>query len=464
MSAPAKISESHLAGIVGPDHIALDPETLSQYQVDGISPAGVARPGSAQEVAELVRLAVTEKLAVIAMGARTKLGIGLPPSRYDVAIDMTRLDKIVAYDPGDLTLSVEAGVPLQNLASVLAEQRQFLPLTVPFFDRTTAGGTIATGVDAPLRQLFGTARDYVLGMEFVTGEGILTKSGGRVVKNVTGYDLHKLMIGALGTLGVITKINFRTFPLPIATRGFVAGFDTAEAALDLRHRIAKSPLSPSTVEILSPGIADLFNSEAAARMAADLPAANLLRANQWTLVTSFAGSERVLARYEAELRRMADEAGASRAEIVSGDLGALLARIQEFIPIALESSPAATIMKLSVLPSRIVELLSRSALEAEKSSMRWVALARGGGVIYFALLPAGSGEEAKRGVIAATQRIAAACSELSGNVTIPWCPAKWKSSLDIWGPERADFAQMRKLKDVFDPQRVLSPGRFVGGL
>jgi glycolate oxidase FAD binding subunit len=464
MSAPAKISESHLAGIVGPDHVALVPEILSQYQVDGILPAGVARPGSAQEVAELVRLAATERLAVIATGARTKLGIGLPPSRYDVAIDMTRLDKIVAYDPGDLTLSVEVGVPLRNLASVLAEQRQFLPLTVPFFDRTTAGGTIAAGVDSPLRQLFGTPRDYVLGMEFATGEGILTRSGGRVVKNVTGYDLHKLMIGALGTLGLITKINFRTFPLPIATRGFIAGFETAETALDLRHRIAKSPLSPSTMEIVSPGCAELFYSSAAARVVPDSPATNLFPAKKWTLVTSFAGSERVLARYEAELRRMADEAKVASVQIVSGDLPASLGRIQEFMPIVIESSPAATIMKLGVLPSRIAELLSRSAREAEKSSLRWVALARGGGVIYFALLPADSGEDAKRDAIGATQRIAGACGDLSGNVTIRWCPAKWKSSLAIWGPERQDFAQMRKLKDVFDPQRVLSPGRFVGGL
>ncbi len=125
---------------------------------------------------------------------------------------MTRLNKVIAYDPGDLTLSVEAGVPLAKLAQVLAEHRQFLPLAVPFVNRTTIGGLIASGVDSPLRQFYGTARDFLLGMEFVTGEGVAAKSGGRVVKNVTGYDIHKLMIGALGTLGVITRVNFKTFP------------------------------------------------------------------------------------------------------------------------------------------------------------------------------------------------------------------------------------------------------------
>ena len=294
MSASAKISETRFADIVGPDYVALDPEILSSFEIDGVTPAAVARPGSAQEVADLVRLAAAENLAVIATGSRSKLGIGMPPARYDVAIDMTRLDAIVAYDPGDLTLAVKAGIPLHKLASMLEEQRQFLPLGVPFFDRTTVGGTIATGVDTPLRQLFGTARDYLLGMEFVTGEGNLTKSGGRVVKNVTGYDLHKLMIGALGTLGIITKINFRTFPLPAASRGFVATFVTAEAALGFRHRIARSALAPSTIEILSPGVAELFYSDAASRIEPAALRPDLLSNAKWTLTSGYAGSDRVL--------------------------------------------------------------------------------------------------------------------------------------------------------------------------
>ena len=165
-------------------------------------------------------------MSIVACGARSKLAIGSPPSRYDVALDLTRLDRVMAYDPDDLTLSVEAGVPLRTLAQTLAEHQQFLPLAVPFLDQTTMGGLIASGVDSPLRQFYGTARDFLLGMEFVTGEGVAAKSGGRVVKNVAGYDLHKVMIGALGTLGVITRVNFKTFPMPIQTRGFVARFAT----------------------------------------------------------------------------------------------------------------------------------------------------------------------------------------------------------------------------------------------
>jgi glycolate oxidase FAD binding subunit len=462
MSATAKISESRFTSIVGPDHAAFDSETLESYAIDGIAPAVVARPGSAKEVADLVGLATTENLAVSATGSRSKLGIGLTPARYDIAIDMTRLDRIVAHDPGDLTLSVEAGIPLKSLAKVLAEQNQFLPLAVPFWDRTTAGGTIASGVDTPMRQLFGTARDYVLGMEFVTGSGDLTKSGGRVVKNVTGYDLHKLMIGALGTLGIITKINFRTFPLPLASRVFVASFDTAHSALDFRHRIMRSPLSPSTLEIFGPGVAELFYSDVAAQIEPVPLHPSLLSDAMWTVTTGFSGSDRVLIRYETELRRITK--AAVEVAVLSGELPGMWSRTREFIPIALAASPATTIVKASVLPTRIAELMQRAATESEAQGIRCVAMARGLGIIYFALLPPNAGEESRAKVSTAARRIVAACSEIGGNSAIPWCSSRWKTSLPVWGPEHADLLQMKKLKSIFDPRGIFAPGRFVGGL
>jgi FAD/FMN-containing dehydrogenase len=165
-----------------------------------------------------------------------------------------------------------------------------------------------------------------------------------------------------------------------------------------------------------------------------------------------------------DLRRMAGEAGANDAAVLSDDLQAVWGRKREFVPIALASSPATTIMKLSVLPTRIAEMLERAAVEGENVGLRCVALARGVGVVYFAVLPPDAGEDSRTKISSATGRIAAACSELGGNSTIPWCPAKWKSSLAVWGPERADFAQMKKLKTVFDPCGIFAPGRFAGGL
>src|SRR5262249_49625549 len=155
-------------------------------------------------------------------GARSAVDIGMPPAAYDIAVDLTRLTGIASYDPGDLTISVNAGMPLASLGRELAAKNQFLPLAVPFFEKATIGGAIACGLDSPLRLGYGAPRDFLIGAEFVDGTGAQAKSGGRVVKNVTGYDFHKLLNGSLGTLAVVTRLNFRTYPLPVARRGFLA--------------------------------------------------------------------------------------------------------------------------------------------------------------------------------------------------------------------------------------------------
>jgi glycolate oxidase FAD binding subunit len=451
---------SRLAEIVGAANVASDFAQLATFEIDRKLPAAAVRPGTSEEVAEIVKFAASEKLALVPTGARTKLGIGYAPSRYDLALDMTRLNKVIAYDPGDLTLSVEAGVPLAKLAQVLAEHRQFLPLPVPFVNRTTIGGLIASGVDSPLRQFYGTARDFLLGMEYVTGEGVATKSGGRVVKNVTGYDIHKLMIGALGTLGVITRVNFKTFPMPLATRGFIARFATVENALDMRQRIAQSALTPLTVEILSPRVAELFASDAATRYERAAMPANVISNTEWALTTGYAGNEAVLERYAKDLQRIARESGATGVSILAENLSPAWARKREFIPIALASSPATTIVKMSVLPMRMTDTLASAQKTAERNNLLWAAMARGLGIIYFAILPSDHTEECRQRVATATSTIQEACAKLAGHATIPWAPAEWKTTLQIWGPPRPDFAQMQKVKSVFDPQKILSPGRF----
>jgi glycolate oxidase FAD binding subunit len=465
MSTAAKTVPSRLADIVGAKQVSNDAAELRAYAVDGKVPAAAVRPGSAEEVAGVVKFAAAEKLAIIATGARTKLGIGLPPRQYDIAVDMTRLDRVVAFDPGDLTLSIEAGIPLHRLNGVLAEHRQFLPLAVPFMRQTTAGGTLASGVDSPLRQSFGTARDYLLGLEYVNGEGVTAKSGGRVVKNVTGYDLHKLMIGSLGTLGIITRMNFRTYPLPETTRGFVALFDNAERAINLRHRIAQSPLTPMTLDILSPRVAEILTSRTAERIAPGDLDEDMLSKKRWALTAGFCGNAKILERYATELHSMAAECGAAHISVVpEHEVPAEFSRIREVIPIALEMSPAATIVKASVLPMRMKEMVEAAGRIADGESVPWAAVARGLGVVYFALLPAEKDGETRVRVERATDQILATCAKLEGNAMIPWCPSEWKGTLKVWGPERADFPLTRKVKNVFDAPGILSPGRFVGGL
>jgi len=347
----------------------------------------------------------------------------------------------------------------------LAEHKQWLPLGAPFEDHSTIGGTIASGVDGTFRQSYGTARDYVLGIEFVTGEGACAKSGGRVVKNVTGYDLHKLMIGALGTLGIITKINFRTFPALLSPCGLAASFRTAEQALELRHRISRSPLLPVGLEMFSPGSCERLCAVAAPETAERGIPSNLFSPSAWTLIAGFSGTEKVLKRCEDEFFQMAGDCGGSRPTALRGDeFSAASGFAREFVRLALGASPAATIVKMSVLPTRMKDAIANAVSAADTNLLPWAAMARGVGVIYFALLPKDRTEEVRSRVIQATDQILHECAGLVGNATIPWSPSEWKGVLKVWGPERADFDQMRKLKNLFDPHEILSPGRFAGGI
>ena len=455
MTAPTTSSLARLEEIVGAGHLLAEPEHLAGYEVDGLRPAAVARPGSAAEVAELVRFAATERMAVIPVGGRTKLHIGAPPRRYDLAIDLTRLDRVLAYDPGDLTLGVEAGIRFAQLSTALAAERQFVPLAPAFADQATIGGIVSTNAGTPIRHAYGTARDYLLGLEFVTGEGAQVKSGGRVVKNVTGYDLHKLLIGALGTLAVITRVNFRTFPLPPAQTTFVASFASAKEALALCRAIAQSPLQPRLVEVLEPQAAQMLDNQ------------QRLPAGQWSVIVAAAGNERVVERHGTDLRRMAEAMRATGfSALTDEEKSALLGRIREFPKHVLELSPAATTFKISVLPTQMEALLERARQVTERNQVPSMALVRASGIVYLALVPATLDPATlARLAQAATELMHASSSaEIGARPVIEWCPTELKREVNIWGPARDDLVLMQRLKKVFDPQGILSPGRFVGGI
>jgi glycolate dehydrogenase FAD-binding subunit len=452
MSMAATAMSESLGKIVGSPHLTTNADDLRAYAVGGKVPKAAIRAGSDQEVAEIVRLARLEKLTVLPTGARTKQDMNIPVGKVDLALDMARLDRVVAYDPGDLTLSVEAGVPLRQLAATLAEHRQFLPLAVPFFDRATVGGTIASGVDSPFRQFYGTARDYVLGMEFVTGDGRVVKSGGRVVKNVSGYDLHKLMIGSFGSLGVITKVNFRTFPVADSIRAFIAWFASPREAMAMRHQIAQSPLRPLTLEILSPQAAELLFCAPDVPVESELGSIGQRSRGLWAVLISFAGLGKALDRYEREVRRLGGASGA--ALLGENAVAAALARVREFCPIALAFSPATVIMRMNVMPSEIAQTLDDAAAAAAKAQLRWAAMARGVGVIDFALSPNRQDSEVHSRISCVIDDVFQAFGGREGSITVPWCkdarsPAHTTS--------RSDLALMRKIRDAFDPGRTFAP-------
>ena len=222
------------------------------FEIDGIAAHERAAPATAAELAATLQAADEAGNAVAAVGGGTQLDLGMPPSRLDVVIDTTGLNRVVEYEPADLTVTVEAGIRFAELQRILGEQGQFLALDPAVQDGATIGGVIATNTSGPLRLSYGTPRDLVIGTRVANPDGTLTHAGGRVVKNVAGYDLNKLYIGSLGTLSIVVELSFKLAPIPPSLEAVVGQVPDLDAARELVGADVHSPLSPLPIELLGP--------------------------------------------------------------------------------------------------------------------------------------------------------------------------------------------------------------------
>ncbi|HKM67886.1 MAG TPA: FAD-binding oxidoreductase [Candidatus Acidoferrum sp.] len=455
-SLPARLEK-----LVGSDRVRTSESELQDFAIAGHVPTAILKPQSGEEVAEIVRLAATEKLAVVCCGSRSKLDLGMPPQRYDLALDMTALRQIVHYDPGDLTLSVDAGITLQELAKALAAKNQFLPLAMPCQGTSTIGGAVVSGIDSTMRQQYGTPRDFLIGAEFVDGKGQLCKSGGRVVKNVTGYDLHKLLIGSLGTLAAVTRLNFRTFPLPELRGGHLASFATLEAAFAFRKILLDSGLPFSNLELFDPDFSALL---AEFVKNAEGGAPEMLAAPNWNVFAAFGGNEAVVQRIERELQKHSKESRAEKSGMIEGGF---LAQIDDALREAFawlrHAAPGGAVCRIVLpqfSPRDTAELLQLS----RQAQQRTCFLMRAAGVAYLALLGASEDESGIDALQRAVSQVFSRVGEKNGSATLSHAPNWLKGKINAWGAKHRDFPLMQRVKQSFDPQNIFSPGRFVGGL
>jgi glycolate oxidase FAD binding subunit len=454
MSQIAVSLASRLGDLIGAGRVLADPASLAAYEVDGRRPSAALLPNSVAEIAEILRFASAERLAVIPVGGKTHLHIGMPPHRYDLALDLSGMNRMLAYEPRDLTLGAEPGMTYADLDRHLREKGQFLPLAPPFPERATLGGVLAAAADTPFRYAHGTARDFLLGAEFVTGEGVVSKSGGCVVKNVTGYDLHKLLIGSLGTLAVVTRLNFRTFPLPPGQRMFVAAFADPSGAFTLCRALMKSPLQPRVVDVLDPGAAALFATRGAGFAGRDC----------WLVAIEAAGHQPVLERHARDLATMAREARAVNfLALDEAQRDGLFACLCEFSPMAFSATSAATLFRIPALPSAMPALLQEMRQLAQRHALDCAILIRALGVIYVALLPPADAR-IYPDLVSCSRELMNLCITSGAAPTIERCPREIKNALGLWPPAGSEHEIAQRLKHVFDPQGILSPGRFRGGI
>ncbi|HTA56679.1 MAG TPA: FAD-binding oxidoreductase [Candidatus Baltobacteraceae bacterium] len=460
MSSIANLS-SQLEKLVGSDRVNTSEALLQTFAIAGRAPMAVLKPRTPEEVAEIVSFAAAEKLAVIACGGRTKLELGMPPQRYDLALDMTGLCQIAHYDAGDLTVSVDAGMPLMNLAMALAARKQFLPLAVPFSSTSTIGGAISSGVDSTLRMQYGTSRDFLIGAEFVDGAGKRCKSGGRVVKNVTGYDLHKLLIGSLGTLGVITRLNFRTYPLPELRGACIATFPAMEAALNFHHSLLNSGLPFSNLELFDPqfsALLALYSKQAGS----GIPGSP--GKNAWHVFASFEGIAGVMARVQRELQERCERAQAAHYETLDPqDSKRWSGALQESFD-WLRSAAANVALLRIALPQWAPKDVAELHLVLKQSPLRSAFALRACNVAYLASLSEGEDVQTNAAMEHCVSDVYSRAIAKNGSAMLLHSPLWLKDRINVWGTKRADFPLMQRVKRAFDPHNIFAPGRFVGGL
>ena len=439
MPVAARSFGDAFAIIAGRDGVRDDAGALAEAAIDGLVPRWIVRPASLDQLSRVLALASDGRLAVIPRGAGTSLELGNPPACVDVVLDLTGLAQVIEYNPDDLTITVQAGISAGALAAVLAPHRQWLTLDPPGVAGRTVGGLAATGAGGPLRSRYGTFRDLLLGVRFVQADGVVTWGGSKVVKSVSGYDVPKLMVGALGTLGVLGEMTLRLHPLPEAERSWLIVFDSARAAQALVERVVDSALQPSRLE--------LFN-EAALRIVSD-------ESSGVGIAVSISSVTEAVREQGERLAEIARSSGRRVLALPDGFWGKT--------GLAMSASAGSTALHVSALADRLAGTVG--AIEEAFRVASPGAVVRLSGCAALGTLRVVVEGSAVAEIAAVVSRLRALVDEVGGSVVVARGPVELRRAVDPWGPvEPGAFALMRTLRAEFDPGRVLNPGRYVGGL
>jgi glycolate oxidase FAD binding subunit len=420
-----QVSWPELAEIVGKEylHPAVAADTF-----DGVTPQMVCEPGTPEDLARALRWANSNGLKVTPRGGGTKLGWGNPPPGCDLVLSTARLNRVLEYAWDDMTVIVEAGCPVADLQKTLAQHGQQLALDPLWPERATIGGILSTNDSGTLRARYGSLRDLIIGITVALPDGTLAKSGGKVVKNVAGYDLAKLFTGGLGTLGVIVQAIFRLHPLPRESRS-LSFSGTPQSLNQLLLAIMASKLTFTGLQLrAAPGGAQLdvrFDGTAAG--------------------------------IQAQVKQLQQIAGGS---LVPSDAPAETWTAHQAI---WDGAAPALVAKFSVLPAQFAAICGLVKRSAEAQSLAWKVVVQSVGVGYVRL----EGNEQALRITALTLRDEIASvggTRTGGTLVALGCPLAVKRGLDVWGPTSDAQPLMVRIKQRFDPDGTLNPGRFVGGI
>lgn len=435
-----------LIEIVGAPHV-LTGAGCAPYVVEGRTPELAVFPGSKEEVAAVLAMATESGVPVTPWGGGTRMGLGSPPARAGLVLGLGRLARLVEHEPGDLTATVEAGMTLEALQAALGRRGQWLALDPPEAARATLGGILASNASGPRRHLYGTARDLLIGLTMVLADGTTVRGGGKVVKNVAGYDLPKLAIGSFGTLGVIVEATVKLRPRSDCDRLVIARFGTLGEAGSGARAVMASNLVPSALELADAEVLGALDGERGGGGAALLVGVDgIAEQVEWQC---------------AELRRLLKDCGLSDWRLHDGEerdqawsaMGGMALRV---FP---EGSAG---MSWGVLPTEVVELMERGGELARRSGLRAALSAHAGVGIVSAVLAA-AGAEARR-VAETLAEWRQLVNASGGHALVEWAPLAVKERIAVWDAPGPAHRIMKQIKAELDPRGILNPGRILGGI
>ena len=443
-----------LETIVGQEQVASGVARTAPFAVDGMLPELVARPGTQEEVSQVVAACAKAGAAMIPWGGGTAMGLGNAPQRAQVVIHLDRLDRLVEWDPANLCVTAEAGMRLGALQEILARDRAILPLDPPAGHRVTLGGLVAANQSGPGRLLYGTVRDWLLGLRVVLPDGERIHCGGRVIKNVSGYDMNKLFIRSMGTLGIVTEATFKLLPLPSQRATVLGLFPDLDLAWAVARKVRASFLLPEALDLLNPEAANLLAPTLG------LPAA----AGSCALAAALAGSPETVERQVRDFTALFQAGGGTALSLPIGQSGPAWNTIRNLLDGVSAANPARILCKLTVPIDRTGDLVAAAGRAVQSGGLRATVVAHAGsGVIWAQYLP--EMERVREAPVAkALEGLRQEAQAAGGTLTLHDAPPPLKRQVDAWGAPGDGLDMMRRIKAEFDPRGLCNPGRFVGGI
>ena len=446
-----------LVDLLGRDAV-MPPEQFDRYAVDGVVPQTVVNPPDRDAVAEIMRWASAHGISVFPRGGGTQLVLGNVPDAVGIVLDLSRQDRVLDYQPADLTATVEAGIALHQLQQELAEGGKFLPLEAPLAETSTIGGILAANSTGPLRFSYGQPRDWLIGIGVVSAAGVETKAGGKVVKNVTGYDLNKLYTGSLGTLGVIVEATFKLSPLPTQGATVIAGFPSLQEGIKAGRNLLQQVFAPLGVQVLDAQATQQLKSEPGNAMLGQLGA------NGSLTVAFFAGRPVAVQRRTDESSRLLRESGASDVTVADETGSRPLLKSLTDLGWSGRTTPYLGI-KITVPPSTVAAVVARCIQETSLGLPPGVLVDPGYGLVRLFWWTGSVSDWIDESVVLETIiRTTSLVREAGGSAIVEHCPLSLKKQIDVWGGIPEGIEIMRRIKQKFDPLGILNPGRFVGGI